>query len=210
MSLFKRRKPAAPDVNAEVELDERSDASDHGETVWESRVEEAKALAQLDEAAGGDFAPQDAERLADETRRAIDAAPDDRRPDPDVSTYVTHSAAVTRAGRVNGKHYTEWPDEIRQLKRDGRVDEALDLLLACVEAAERGRDGREPAPWYTEQAAIIYRQAKDYVAEIAVIERWQAACPPDRRGPGKTQDELAKRLAKARELLAKSNAESPS
>lgn len=202
MSLFKRPGKPVPEVDTDVEL-ERKDASDDGETVWDSRVEEANALAKLDEAAGGDFTPQDAERLADETRRAIDATPDGGMPDPDVSTYITHSAAVTRAGRVNGKHYTEWPDEIRQMKRDGMVDEALDLLLGCIEAAERGRDGREPAPWYTEQAAVIYRQRKDYIAEIAMIERWQAACPADRRGPGKTQDKLATRLAKARELLAK-------
>jgi hypothetical protein len=204
MSWFKRRKNV-PDTTGEVQL-EQDDASDGGsEHVWDSRVEEASALARLDEDAGGDLTPQEAERLADETRRAIDARPGDQWPDLDVSTYTIHNAAVTRAGRVNGKHYTEWPDEIRQMKRDGRVAEALDLLLGCIEAAERGRDGREPAPWYTEQAAIIYRQQKEYLAEIAIIERWQAACPPDRRGPGKTQDQLASRLVKARALLADSS-----
>jgi hypothetical protein len=204
MSWFKRRKNV-PDTRGEVQL-EQDDASDEGsEQVWNSRVEEANALARLDEAAGGDLTPQEAERLADETRRAIDANPADQWPDFDVSTYTIHNAAVTRAGRVNGKHYTEWPDEIRQMKRDGRVAEALELLLGCIVAAERSRDGREPAPWYTEQAAIIYRQQKEYLAEIAIIERWQAACPSDRRGPGKTQDKLASRLVKARALLANSS-----
>ncbi|MDV6012307.1 hypothetical protein [Haloechinothrix sp. LS1_15] len=63
--------------------------------------------------------------------------------------------------------------------------------------------GREPAPAYTHRAAVIYRRRKDYDAEIAIIERWCAACPPERRGPGATQQELLTRLERAKELRAK-------
>jgi len=39
----------------------------------------------------------------------------------------------------------------------------------------------DPAPWYTEQAAIIHRKLKQHNEEIAVLERWLSACPPSRR-----------------------------
>lgn len=117
------------------------------------------------------------------------------------------AGGATRArelkGQVRGKHYTEWVDTIRQLKRDGIADEALELLLECVGAAERDRDGREPAPAYTLMAAVIYRQRKNYAAEVAILERWHASCPAASRGPGTSQEELAARLTKARELLAR-------
>lgn len=45
-----------------------------------------------------------------------------------------------------------------QLKRDGRLEEALALCYKAIEAAEGNAGGREPAPWYTEQAAIVHRK----------------------------------------------------
>ncbi|MFJ1510916.1 hypothetical protein [Cellulosimicrobium funkei] len=111
-------------------------------------------------------------------------------------------AAREQRGHVRGRHFTEWPDTIRQLKREGRVDDALELALECIEATERDAraDGLEPAPAYTTMAAIIYRQRKDYAAEIAILERYRRACPPG-RGSYKIDD----RLAKARELKAKAS-----
>ena len=29
-----------------------------------------------------------------------------------------------------------------------------------------------PAPWYTEQAAIVYRKQKNFVAEVRILQRW--------------------------------------
>lgn len=109
------------------------------------------------------------------------------------------TAARERRGHVRGKHYTEWPDTVRDLKREERHGEALDLLFECIDAAERDRDGREPAPWYTEQAAIIFRKGKDYAAEIAVLERYQKACPR-----GQRSETVDARLMKARQFLSKS------
>jgi len=117
---------------------------------------------------------------------------------------VSHGVSPAREALslVRGRHFTEWPDIIRQLKRDGQVDDALELALECVEATERASraDGLEPAPAYTTMAAIIYRQRKDYAAEIAVLERYQRACPP-----GRKSSKIADRLAKARELKAKAS-----
>lgn len=107
------------------------------------------------------------------------------------------------ASQVRGRHYVDWVPVLDGFRSSGREQEGLDLLLEIVDAAERAAlvSGREPAPGYTHRAAVIYRRRKDYAAEIAIIERWQAACPPERRGPGATQAKLTQRLEKARQLL---------
>jgi hypothetical protein len=61
------------------------------------------------------------------------------------------------------------------------MEEALVVCYAAIEGAERACAGREPARWYTEQAAIIHRKLGQRDEEIAVLERWLRACPPDRR-----------------------------
>jgi hypothetical protein len=68
---------------------------------------------------------------------------------------------------------------------------ALDLLGALLTAAEHEAEisGREPAPAYTERAAIIHRKRRDYAAEIAVIELWEGACPPE-SGPRRHSSEV--------------------
>jgi len=75
---------------------------------------------------------------------------------------------------VRGKNYIYWVPEIEQLKRDGRLEEALDLALECCRAAERDRQGREPAPAYTRHAAIICRKLGYLVNERRALERWMS------------------------------------
>lgn len=86
-----------------------------------------------------------------------------------------------QAGMVGRLHYLETVEPIKQLKREGRLTEALALCYGAIEAAENSREGREPAPWYTEQAAIIHRKLGERDKEAAVLQRWLAACPPERR-----------------------------
>lgn len=95
-------------------------------------------------------------------------------------------------GIVNGVHYLQLVEPIKQLKREGRLDEALVLCNAAISGAEAGREGREPAPWYTEQAAIIYRKLGQRDEEIAVLRRWLAVCPPDRRDGSRIKERLDK------------------
>jgi putative intracellular protease/amidase len=99
------------------------------------------------------------------------------------------------AGLVRGRHFTQWPEVYKQLKREGRVDEALALILECRDATEReaALTGQEPAPAYTEAAAIIYRQRGALDDEVRVIERYFNACPP-----GRGRARLEERLLKAR------------
>lgn len=127
----------------------------------------------------------------------------------DLESAIRNVHARTRKDVMNsrfaGQPLADWLPHAQELESDGRTDEALNLVYALITAAEQeaALSGREPAPAYTERAAIIHRKHKDYAAEIAVIERWDHACPPKRRGPGATQAKLLKRLDRAKELAAK-------
>lgn len=127
-----------------------------------------------------------------------------REPEQTESPYALQQQRQEEASQVRGRHYVDWVPTLDEWRSAGRDDEALDLLLEIIDAAERAAvvAGREPAPGYTKRAAVIYRRRKDFAAEVAIIERWEAACPPERRGSGATQSRLAGRLVKARELLA--------
>lgn len=102
------------------------------------------------------------------------------------------------AGRVRGRHYTDYVDEVKVLRRDDRDDTAEALLLELVEATEEEARalGTGAAPWYYEQLAIIYRKRKHVDAEIQILERYSAQPP----APGAGPEKLAQRLAKARTL----------
>lgn len=101
-------------------------------------------------------------------------------------------AAQFKRGLVGAHHYLETVEPIKQLKREGRLEEALALCYGAIDGAERDRDGREPAPWYTEQAAIIHRKRGEHDQEVAVLQRWLRMCPPDRRAGSKIQERLDK------------------
>jgi hypothetical protein len=122
---------------------------------------------------------------------------------PAAEDFAVSSESIvkTSAGYVRGRHYTEWTEYIRALKRSGELEAALELLYECIEAAERDRGGREPAPWYTHAAAVMHRKRGEIHLEVAVMERWERACPPSEHGPGAMQAKIADRLEKARQLL---------
>ncbi len=104
-------------------------------------------------------------------------------------------ATQQRARLVRGRDFTEWAEAIKDMRRDGRDDDALRLLLECIDAAENAMPPNQaPPPWYTDQAAIIYRKRKDYDAEIEVLQRWLRACPDPAWG-AKTEARLAKARA---------------
>ena len=112
----------------------------------------------------------------------------------------TRRKEAEQAGYVRGRFYTEWVPTLDKLRAEKRDDEALELLLEIIDATERASQilGEVPPPAYTERAAIILRRKKDYAGEVAVLERWMAACPP-----GAGSDRFIGRLAKARALAVK-------
>lgn len=104
-------------------------------------------------------------------------------------------------GMVNGKYYTEYTEEIKNLKKVKKHDEAIWLLLKILDAIER--ESREfddgVSPWYYEQLAIIYRKEKRVADEIKVLERFAA----QKKSPGVKPKKLAEQLAKAKEINPK-------
>lgn len=90
-----------------------------------------------------------------------------------------------------------------QLNRDGRYDEAIELLTKLVDATESESQAAGPGlgvgPWYYEQLAIIYRKQKRLDDEVAILQRY-AGQP---KAPGVGPSKLAERLEKAKQLAAK-------
>jgi len=101
-------------------------------------------------------------------------------------------------GIVHDRHFTEWVETVKQLKREDRLDEAIQLLRQCADATEdeAAATGLAPGSWYFEQLAICFRKQRDYDAEVAILERFVTAPLAQRNIP----DKLFDRLAKARQL----------
>jgi hypothetical protein len=91
---------------------------------------------------------------------------------------------------------SEYLDIARSLKRAGRAGDAATVLEKLVDAHESG-ERAPPAAW--KDLAVIYRQRKDYPAEVALLERYLSGDVPR----GRVGEELRERIAKARELAAK-------
>lgn len=132
---------------------------------------------------------------------------DSPKPEHDASDIVSElnsvMSTINDAGSSDGKHFTDYVDDIKELKRQQRYEEAIDLLKQCVELTESQvnvvGEGWGVAPWYYEQLAIIYRKQKQYHQEVEILERY--ASQP--KAPGVGPKKLAERLVKARELLGK-------
>ena len=109
---------------------------------------------------------------------------------------------IREAGSIDGLHFTEYVEQIRQFKREKRHQEAIELLLRIVDATESQSrvDGLGVAPWYYEQLAIIYRKEKRFADEVAILERYEA----QPKAQGANPRVLVDRLVKARKLVDES------
>ena len=102
------------------------------------------------------------------------------------------SATPKRPGYYRGRHFTGYVDEVRSLKRAGRLEEAARLLLNLVKAteAESRATGDGVAPWYYEHLAIVYRKQKDPVNEKRLLLRFAEQV----HAPGAKPKKLLQRL----------------
>lgn len=66
--------------------------------------------------------------------------------------------AESKIGFYNGRHFVDYVEIINQLKREKRYNEALIIILGCIDTFER--DHIERPPWFFSQAAIVYRKLK--------------------------------------------------
>lgn len=91
---------------------------------------------------------------------------------------------------------SEYIDMARALKRADRSEDAAKILEKLIDAHESG-ERAPPAAW--KDLAVLYRQRKDYAAEVLLLERYMAGAIPR----GRTGEELQERIERARELAAK-------
>lgn len=119
----------------------------------------------------------------------------------EASVFRPFSAKMGREYELEASRITAVVENVQRLKREGKLEEALQVLLSQLDLWERdaaaGLGG--VAPWYYEQAAIVYRKLKRFDEEIAVLERF-AAQP---HAPGSSPPELLERLEKAKWSKAK-------
>ena len=106
------------------------------------------------------------------------------------------SHPVSGPGHYQGRHYTTYVEEVKTHKRIGNTEAAERLLLALVDAteAESRAKGGGVAPWYYEALAKLYRERKDYAAEVAILERFEQ----QPHASGVKPPQLLERLARAR------------
>lgn len=102
--------------------------------------------------------------------------------------------AVDKPGYLRGRHFTTYVEDVKTLKREGKLDEARALLAELIDAteAEARKEKFGVAPWYYAETALICRKQKDRAGEIAVLERYAAK----KHAPGATPDKLLARLEK--------------
>lgn len=102
------------------------------------------------------------------------------------------STTPKRPGYYKGRHFTEYVDEVRSLKRAGELDAAARLLLNLVKATEADSraTGDGVAPWYYEHLAIVYRKQKNPVNEKRLLMRFAEQV----HAPGAKPEKLLKRL----------------
>ena len=118
--------------------------------------------------------------------------------------HIERRERMDEVSKVDGEHYTDSVERVKQLKREGRHEEAIVILLKTVDATEKESEahggGWGVAPWYYEQLAIIYRKEGRIEDEIQILERYDRQEKAGGAGP----DKLSDRLKKAKALLNKS------
>lgn len=104
-------------------------------------------------------------------------------------------------GYYKGKHYTDWADTVKKLKREDRLDDAESLLMMLVDAteAESRVEGLGVAPLYYQQLAIAYRKKKELDNELEILERYDR----QKKAPGTLPKQLKERLQKVKAMKAK-------
>jgi hypothetical protein len=91
---------------------------------------------------------------------------------------LKHLFTNNRPGFYQGRHYTEYIDQVKALTHDDRrLAEAEELLIGLIGAVEAEALAKQVAmaPWYTEQLAIVYHEQRRYAAELAILERYDRA-----------------------------------
>ncbi len=106
--------------------------------------------------------------------------------------------------RHRGCDICDWVSEISHLKREGEWDRALSLAVGCMNAMIDAavRNPGNVMEYYVIQVAIIQHKMKSYKDEVLTVQNWLSLGLPAPRVDYRI--DLQKRLAKAQELVVKS------
>lgn len=99
---------------------------------------------------------------------------------------------MDNTGYLNGKHYSDYVDEIKKLKREEKYENAIELLFKIIEIIEieSKQENIGVAPWYYEQLAIIFNKQNKIDEEIKILERFKIQL----HAPGSKPKKLIERL----------------
>lgn len=103
--------------------------------------------------------------------------------DAERAIAVINMEECYRRRMVRGKDLNEWHDQLNIWVKEGNLPAARALLHEIIEVTETlvQYDQREPQPYWHEKLAKLHRREGDRWAEAAVLCRWLAAWPEDRR-----------------------------
>lgn len=99
-----------------------------------------------------------------------------------------------RGDEYEYEHYNDAMEDIKQLKREKKHEEVIELLEWCIDYTEAEAEaddipGSAPAPAYYRHLGIVLRKENQYEEEVAILVH-----------DGQPREELLDRLERAREL----------
>lgn len=86
-----------------------------------------------------------------------------------IEQMLDQQRRAGEAGTVRGRHYTYWVEDVKQMKREGRLSEAETLLIECDRAAVAQAEIEDLAkpPWYAEQLGVVRRKIERIAKKTA-------------------------------------------
>lgn len=97
----------------------------------------------------------------------------------DAEGYLRTKLLAAEAAKVDGQHYTAHVETVKQLKREGRLDEAESLLLRLIDATRREAKitGHWMPPWYESQLGIVRRKKARLLNQKRMLSKPSARAP---------------------------------
>lgn len=92
--------------------------------------------------------------------------------------HVARSEPRSAPGFVRGRYFGTWVEEIKQLKRDGELNSAREILSEALDAieAESEQTLNPPPPWYYDQLRIVFKKLGMQQEAQEVMIRYAKAC----------------------------------
>lgn len=116
--------------------------------------------------------------------------------DAERAIAVINMEECYRRRLVRGRDLNEWHEQLQLWREAGDVPAQRALLreiIAVTETLEQ-YDAREPQPYWHEKLADLHADEGAWWSELAVLCRWLAAWPDDRRRFDKARERVRARV----------------